>query len=117
MLIDIRQPIPLTHISLSTLPLHSSTIGRNIHTLRTPRDLPPLLQTVNLALPTRLGLALHEIVIVGLTPRADEVGRAQQWSRGRADLLDLGDRGRERRRVDERFAGEPVHVGGQWVIW
>lgn len=113
-LVDVCQPVHIRHISAIfpcapyDLPHHST--GENtriyIHTLRTPRHFAALLQTVNLALAVGLGLALHEVIIVGLAASANEVCRAEQGSRGGANLLDFWDRRREGSGVDEGFAGE-----------
>lgn len=80
-----------THTHTYT-PSHTLTPpGRNLHSRRTPRHLPPLLQTLHLPAPIRLGLALHIVFVERLAPIPDKVRRAHQRRRRRPDLLDLGD--------------------------
>lgn len=78
----------------------------DIHALRTPSDLPSLLQTLNLALAIGVRLALHEVVVVRLASRTDEVGCAHERCAAGAYLVDLGDVIWEGRGVDERRARE-----------
>jgi hypothetical protein len=80
--VDVFQPAH-NHISANARNLHnlhslsncvppSFSIRPHLHARRTSRDLPALLQAFNLSSAIRIRLALHEIVIVGLAPRADE---------------------------------------------
>lgn len=85
--------------------------GCNIHTPRASRHPPALLQAFELALAGVLGLALHEVIVVVLAPRADEEGGGQQGGRAGAELLDLGDRVRERSGVDKVLVVEPALPG------
>lgn len=62
------------------------------HAPRTSCHPPALLQTLDFALARVLGLALHEIIVIVLAPRANEEGRGHQRSRACAQLLDLGNR-------------------------
>ena len=75
--------------------------NRNVHAGRAPRHPPPLLQALDLAAAAGLRLALHVVIVVVAAPRADEEGGGEERGRGRADLLDRGDRVRERGGVDE----------------
>lgn len=79
----------------------------NVHRRRTPRHLPPLLETVELAAAVRLGLALHKVVVEGLAPVADEVRRAGQRRRRRANLGHARDVRRHGRGVHEDLLVEP----------
>lgn len=76
-----RPPCPCTTaLSLlsSTFPNpYGSRKRRHSHTSSTPRNLPPLLHTFYLALPMRLRLALHVVIIVGAAPRSNEERRAE----------------------------------------
>lgn len=92
--VDILDPVdalaPLrthTHAHIFSLSLS----GINIHSSRTPRDLPPLLQTLHLPAPIRLGLTLHIVIVERLAPIPDKVRGAHQWRRCCPDLVDLGD--------------------------
>ena len=86
----------------------------NIHTGGASRDSPALLQTVQLAPSVGLGLALHVVIVVVAASRADKEGSREQRCRAGADLLDLGDRVGERRRIDQSLlvkSGAMVSVG------
>ena len=96
---------------------YKSPLAVYSHAGRAPRHLAPLAQASVLARAVRLLLALHEVVIVRPAPRADEVGRAQQRCRGRAQLVDLGDAGRQRRGVDERRVRESGAEVSHWGCW
>jgi hypothetical protein len=102
--------------SLATHPSHPYTHiyipkkqeGRNIHALRTPCNLAPLLQTVDLALAIGICLALHEVIVEGLAARADEVGCAKEGCAAGTYFFDGRYARGQGSRVDELFAGEPV---------
>ena len=64
----------------------------NVHTGGASRDPPAFLQTLELALARVLGLALHEVIVVGAAPGADEEGGGEEGRGGGADLLHGGDR-------------------------
>lgn len=64
----------------------------NIHARSAPRDPPPLLQALNLPPATRLGLALHVVIVVVAAPSADEERGREKRGRRRANLLDGRDR-------------------------
>lgn len=82
--------------------------GANIHAPGASRDPPALLQALKLAPAGVLGLALHIVVIVVFAARADEERGRQQGGRGGSDLLDLGDRVRQRGGVVEDVLVEAV---------
>ena len=73
----------------------------NIHTPRASSDSPALLQTFELALARVLGLALHVVIVVVFAPRANEERGRQKRGRAGTELLDLGNRVRQRGGVDE----------------
>jgi len=87
------------------------------------RDLPPLLQAFDLALAIGLGLAKHEVVIVGLAACTDKKRGAEERSRGGADLGHAGNGGREGGGVDEDLLVEAVvngsakHGSGEAEWW
>lgn len=96
--------------TLPVLPEFLQTILVDVvqHAGGTPRDLPSLLEAVCLAIAVRLGLAVHEIVIVGFASCTNEEGCGEERRRGGPDFLDLGDRIGERSRVDEHLLVEAV---------
>lgn len=65
--------------------------GIDLHARSTPRHLPALSQTIDLTPSIRLGLALHEIVIVRSAAGTYEEGGAHERSGGGADLWDFWD--------------------------
>ena len=74
----------ITHQQLFSISMLNASLMRcsappksDLHTRRTPRNLPSLLQALNLPSAHRVRLALHEIVIVGLAPGANEEGSTQ----------------------------------------
>lgn len=52
-------------------------IRRYVHTSSTPRHFPPFPHTIYFALPMRLGLALHVVIIIRRAPGANEEGCAE----------------------------------------
>lgn len=78
------------------------------HTTRTPGHFPALLQAVEPGSAARIGLALHEVIVVIPAPRADEEGGGQKRSRTGAEFLDFGDRVGQGRRVGYGLVTEPV---------
>ena len=64
----------------------------DVHTGGASRDPTALLQTLELGLAGVLGLALHEVIVVGAAPGADEEGGGEEGRGGGADLLHGGDR-------------------------
>lgn len=116
-LVDVFQP---AHNRVSAdaldLPAYSKLVRcssppkSDLHARRTPGYLPALLQTLNLSSAIRIRLALHEIVIVGLAPCADEEGGTHQGCRGGADLWDLGDVVWHGSGVDEDMLGESGEI-------
>jgi len=94
--------------------LQASFVDVAQHARRTPRNLPPLPQTLQLALAACVGLAAHIVGIVGITPRANEEGCAHQRCRTGADFCDLGDRVRERGCVDESLLVEDWLTGSHF---
>lgn len=102
-LIRPSSPSPQLHYSQRHPPTPSPQIKRrqNSHTSRTPRGLPPLPHTLDLALALRLRLAHHVVIVERLAPVADEEGGAEQWGGGGADFFDGGDGFGEGGCVDE----------------
>lgn len=82
-------------------PNHPKKRKKNIHTSRTTRNLPPLLQTIQLTAAIRLGLTLHIIIIESAAAVADKERSAHQRRRGSSDLIHLGDVIGHRGGVDE----------------
>jgi len=72
-----------------------------LHAGGTAGDLAALLHAVELAAAIGLGLAHHVVIVVGLAAGADEEGGAEEGRRAGSELLDLGDVGGQRGRVDE----------------
>ena len=73
----------------------------DVHTPGAPGHPPAFLQAVELALAGVVGLALHEVIVVLAASGADEKGRREKRRRADTELLDLGDRVRERGGVVE----------------
>lgn len=86
--------------------LVSFPIVVDVHARSTSRNLPPLPQAIDLTPSIRLGLALHEIVIVGSAAGADKEGGAHERSGGGADLWDFWDVIGKRSGVDEEMLVE-----------
>ena len=63
----------------------------DVHRNSTPSHPPPFLETVNLALPTRLVLAQHVVVVVCAAAVTNEEGCRHERSRGGADFGNGGD--------------------------
>jgi hypothetical protein len=80
----------------------------HVHALGTPRHPPALLQAVELAPAVGVGLALHVVIVVVAAPGADEEGSGEKRRRAGTDLLDLGDRIRERGGVVVELLGEAM---------
>jgi hypothetical protein len=112
--VDVLDPVPPNQLATRSViqltqlapQLHASR--RNIHTSRTSRNFAPLLKTLGLALPVRLVLALHVVIVERLASVPDEVRGTVQRRRRRSDLRYLGDALRERRRVVEVLLVEPA---------
>jgi hypothetical protein len=72
-------------ISRIRVPLYPSSkpveevAGLDLHARSTSCDLPSLPQAVQLSSAVRLGLALHVIIVVGLTPGSNEEAGAEEW--------------------------------------
>ena len=101
---SVRQSASLIMLSQSSQVRQISALSKamdNVHAGGASRDSPALLQTVQLAPAVGLGLALHVVIVVVAASRADEEGSREQRRRAGADLLDLGDRVGERRRIDQ----------------
>jgi hypothetical protein len=93
----------------------SSVMEASIHARSTPRDLPSFPHAVDLTPATRLGLALHEVIVVGLAAGADEEGGAHERGGAGTELLNFGDVIGERCCVDEDVlveSGVNVSTGG-----
>ena len=100
-----KQPLEMKR---GILPSLSTWILINhIHTSGAPCHPSAFLQTLKLALPRVLGLALHVVIVVVAAPRSDEEGSGHQRRRAGAELLDLRDRLRERSRIVEVVLVEP----------
>lgn len=80
----------------------------DIHTSCAARHLPAFLEALDLPASVRLVLALHEVIVIGLAPVADKVGRTHQWCGCGTNLLHLGDVIRHGSGVHEDLLVEPV---------
>lgn len=69
-------------------------------------DAAALLQTLELALAGVLGLALHEVIVIGFAPGADEEGGGEERRGCGSDLLDGRDGVRERGGIVENLLVE-----------
>lgn len=71
--------------------IRSSSFLSFLHACRTSGHLAALLHALKLSPAVGLGLAHHVVIVVGLAPRADEKGSAEEGRRTGSELLDLGD--------------------------
>jgi hypothetical protein len=81
----------LRQVNISGSIEHEFAICGNLHASGTTRHLPALLQAVDLPAAVGLVLALHEVIVEGLAPVSDEVGRAHERRRCGTDFFHLGD--------------------------
>lgn len=101
--LDLRSQKTLESASLPPSNPFDSARSGNLHTSRASRNLPSLLQAVDLSGAVSFGLTNHEIIVEGFASGTNEVGGAEERGRARSDLLHSGDRVGEGGGVDKNL--------------